>query len=48
MDKANIQELLNFILESIILIKDRFKPITSSDVFLDNNDGLMRLEMLFL
>jgi len=33
MDKANIQELLNFILESIILIKDRFKPITSSDVF---------------
>jgi len=46
MDKANIQELLNFILESIILIKDRFKPITSSDVFLDNNDGLMRLDAI--
>lgn len=46
MDKANLQELINFILISIELIKDRFKPIKSSDDFLKDDDGLMRLDAI--
>lgn len=46
MDKANISELLNFILESLHLIKERFAPIGSSDDFLADNDGLMRLDAI--
>ena len=46
MDKANYRELLKFILDSIILIKDRFKVIGSSDDFMDTDDGLMRLDAI--
>ena len=46
MDKATTKELLKFILESIMLIKRRFNPIKSSDDFLDNDEGLDRLDAI--
>ena len=46
MDKVNNRELLKFILESVSLIKDRFEVIHSSDDFMYNNDGLMRLDAI--
>ena len=46
MDKSNNEELLKFILESIVLIKGRFETIRSSDDFIDDNDGLMRLDAI--
>ena len=46
MDKANNKELLQFILESISLIKKRFDGILSSDDFLASDDGLMRLDAI--
>ncbi len=46
MDKSNNEELLKFILESIVLIKGRFETITSSDDFIDDSDGLMRLDAI--
>lgn len=46
MDKANISELIHFILQSIHLIKERFAPINSNDDFLADNDGLMRLDAI--
>ena len=46
MDKANNKELLQFILESISLIKKRFDGILNSDDFLTSDDGLMRLDAI--
>lgn len=46
MDKANNKELLQFILESISLIKKRFDGILNSDDFLSSDDGLMRLDAI--
>lgn len=46
MDKASISELIHFILESLHLIKERFVPIHSSDDFLADHDGLMRLDAI--
>jgi len=46
MDKANLNELLKFILESITLIKARFDIIHTSDDFIQNDDGLMRLDAI--
>ena len=46
MDKATTRELLKFILESIALIKRRFKNIKSSDDFLDSDEGLDRLDAI--
>jgi len=46
MDKANNQELLKFVLESIEMIKDRFKGITSSDDFLYSKDGMTKLDAI--
>jgi len=46
MDKANNQELLKFIFESIAMIKDRFEGISSSDDFLYSKDGLMKLDSI--
>ena len=46
MDKANLNELLKFILESIALIKNRFEVIHASDDFIQNDDGLMRLDAI--
>lgn len=46
MDKATTKELLEFIIESLNLIKRRFKTIKSSDDFLDNDDGLDKLDAI--
>ena len=46
MDKANNKELLQFILESISLIKKRFDGILNSDDFIASDDGLMRLDAI--
>ncbi|MFK5882647.1 MAG: hypothetical protein QM482_10600 [Sulfurospirillum sp.] len=46
MDKANNQELLNFILESIEMIKDRFEGINSSDDFMYDKDGMIKLDSI--
>jgi uncharacterized protein with HEPN domain len=46
MDKTSTVELLNFILESIKLIKRRFNDINTSDDFLFTNDGLDRLDAI--
>ena len=46
MDKTENYELIKFILESINHIKYRFKMISSSDDFLENEDGLMRLDSI--
>jgi uncharacterized protein with HEPN domain len=46
MDKANIRELLKFILESIALIKRRFKNIKKSDDFLADDAGIDRLDAI--
>jgi uncharacterized protein with HEPN domain len=46
MDKATTKELLKFILESIALIKRRFQNIKSSDDFLENDEGLDKLDAI--
>ena len=46
MDKATTQELIDFILESLRLIKRRFKDIKSSDDFLEDDDGLDKLDSI--
>jgi len=46
MDKASTKELLKYILESIALIKRRFKTIKSSDDFLDSNEGIDKLDAI--
>ncbi len=46
MNKANTLELLNFILESIKMIGDRFEDIGSSDDFMYDADGLMKLDAI--
>jgi len=46
MDKATTAELLEFILESLRLIKRRFNGVRSSDDFLDNDEGLDKLDAI--
>ena len=46
MDKSTTQELLEFIQESIRLIKRRFKDIKSSDDFLEDDEGLDKLDSI--
>lgn len=46
MDKATTSELLDFILESLRLINRRFNGITSSDDFLDSDEGLDKLDAI--
>jgi len=46
MDKVNNLELLNFILQSIEMIKSRFQSIDCSDDFLHTDDGLMKLDAI--
>lgn len=46
MDKATTAELLDFILESLRLIKRRFNGIASSDDFLDSDEGLDKLDAI--
>lgn len=46
MDKSTTLELLDFILESIGIINRRFEPIRCGDDFLENDDGLDRLDAI--
>lgn len=46
MDKANLHELIKFIQESIALIKRRFEAIQTSDDFLENDEGIDRLDAI--
>ena len=46
MDKATTQELIDFILESLRLIKRRFKGIKNSDDFLADDNGLDKLDSI--
>lgn len=46
MDKATTKELLDFILESLALVKKRFQNIKSSDDFLQNDAGLEKLDAI--
>jgi len=46
MDKANNKELLKFTLESIEMIKKRFKGITCSDDFMYSDDGMTKLDSI--
>jgi uncharacterized protein with HEPN domain len=46
MDKATTKELIEFIVESLILIKKRFSVIKSSDDFLQDDDGLEKLDSI--
>lgn len=46
MDKLSLKELLEYILESIEIIRRRFKPISTSDDFIDSDDGIDRLDAI--
>ena len=46
MDKSNDEELLIYILQSIDLVHKWFTAIESSDDFLQNDAGLMRLDAI--
>jgi len=46
MDKATTAELIEFILESLRLVNRRFSGITSSDDFLDTDEGLDKLDAI--
>ena len=46
MDKKSTEELILFILESISHIQRRFKDISSSDDFLNSNEGLDKLDAI--
>lgn len=46
MDKANIIELLRFVLDSIQMIKKRFEGIGCSDDFMQNEDGMTKLDAI--
>ena len=46
MDKTTVKELLDFIIQSLNLIKRRFDPISKSDDFFDTDDGIDRLDAI--
>ncbi len=46
MDKANNRELLSFVLESIVMIKERFEGVTDSDSFLSSKEGMLKLDAI--
>jgi len=46
MDKATTKEVLEFILESLRLIQRRFKDIKNSDDFLEDDNGLDKLDSI--
>lgn len=46
MDKATTKELVDFIIDSLNIIKKRFSKITSSDDFLKDDDGLEKLDSI--
>jgi uncharacterized protein with HEPN domain len=46
MDKTNNRELLKFVLASIVMIKERFEGITTSDDFMYTKDGMTKLDAI--
>ncbi|MDD5371876.1 MAG: DUF86 domain-containing protein [Sulfurimonas sp.] len=46
MDKLSIIELLDYILESISIIRRRFENIKSCDDFMNSDDGIDRLDAI--
>jgi uncharacterized protein with HEPN domain len=46
MDKSTTTELLDFVLESIRLISRRFEDVHSGDDFLENDEGLDKLDAI--
>jgi len=46
MDKSTTLELIDFILESIFIIKKRFSVIGTSDDFLKDDDGVEKLDAI--
>lgn len=46
MDKATTKELIDFIIDSLNIIKKRFSKIASSDDFLKDDDGLEKLDSI--
>ena len=46
MDKKNSQELIAFILLSIALIEERFESISGRDDFLEDHNGLEKLDAI--
>ncbi len=46
MDKATTEELLNFMLESIVMIEKRFSSIKTIDDFLNNDTGVQKLDSI--
>lgn len=48
MDKKSAQELLEFVAESIEIIKKRMKPIKSIDDFLDTDEGQEKLDSILM
>lgn len=46
MDKSNNIQLLQFILDSITMIKKRFQSISNSDDFLNSDEGMTRLDAI--
>ncbi len=46
MDKSTTKELIEFMLESLSLIKKRFAVIGNSDDFLKDDDGLEKLDSI--
>lgn len=46
MDRKNSEELVEYILFSIELIEERFKDIGSSDAFLEDSNGLEKLDSI--
>ena len=46
MDKATTEELLNFMLESIVMIEKRFSSIKTIDDFLSNDTGVQKLDSI--
>jgi len=48
MHRMSLLELLDFILESIVLIRKRFSSITCADDFMVDDDGLEKLDSIIL
>jgi hypothetical protein len=46
MDKGSLEELLDFILESIGYIKKRFLGINAADDFLENDTNMTKLDAI--
>ena len=48
MDKLSLSDLLDFIDESIVIILERFEPVKKVDDFLEDAEGLEKLDSIIL